>query len=120
MLEATKVHCQPTLVEVKDSLRLFNGISRRWWSNSLQALKSAEDDNDFECGMTGSHALTLERLYAWERKLYDEVKAGEIIRIAFDRKCEQLKHQDAKGRDTNAIDKTRAAVRSLDTQLMVA
>lgn len=26
------------------------------------------------CMMSGSHASTLDRLYAWERKLYDEVK----------------------------------------------
>lgn len=25
---------------------------------------------------SGSHASTLDRLYAWERKLYDEVKVG--------------------------------------------
>ncbi|XP_031385596.1 protein ALTERED PHOSPHATE STARVATION RESPONSE 1-like isoform X2 [Punica granatum] len=29
--------------------------------------------NDF-CMVSGSHASTLDRLYAWERKLYDEVK----------------------------------------------
>jgi len=26
------------------------------------------------CMISGSHASTLDRLYAWERKLYDEVK----------------------------------------------
>lgn len=26
------------------------------------------------CMASGSHASTLDRLYAWERKLYDEVK----------------------------------------------
>jgi len=29
---------------------------------------------DSLCMISGSHASTLDRLYAWERKLYDEVK----------------------------------------------
>ena len=29
----------------------------------------------------GSHSLTLERLYAWEKKLYDEVKV--ILHLGF-------------------------------------
>lgn len=34
------------------------------------------NSNLFEniCMIAGSHASTLDRLYAWERKLYDEVK----------------------------------------------
>lgn len=28
---------------------------------------------------SGSHASTLDRLYAWERKLYDEVKVGSRL-----------------------------------------
>lgn len=42
----------------------------------------ARDDNDDSgsdfieefCMISGSHSSTLDRLYAWERKLYDEVK----------------------------------------------
>lgn len=28
---------------------------------------------------SGSHSLTLERLYAWEKKLYEEVKVSSTI-----------------------------------------
>lgn len=43
---------------------------------------NAKDDSDDQAGnlfdnfcmISGSHASTLDRLYAWERKLYDEVK----------------------------------------------
>lgn len=47
--------------------------------NPLAASKEDMDDSgsDFieEFGMiAGSHSSTLDRLYAWERKLYDEVK----------------------------------------------
>jgi len=31
------------------------------------------------CTNSGDHALTLHRLYAWERKLYDEVKVTGLV-----------------------------------------
>lgn len=52
-------------------------------SSSRNALATASKDDvddsgsDFVeefCMIAGSHSSTLERLYAWERKLYDEVK----------------------------------------------
>ncbi|RHN42951.1 hypothetical protein MtrunA17_Chr8g0382551 [Medicago truncatula] len=79
------------------------------------ASKSREDIDDSGsnfveefCMIAGSHSSTLDRLYAWERKLYDEVKASESIRKVYDRKCHQLRHQFAKDQGTQVIDKTRA------------
>ena len=52
-------------------------------SSSRNPLASAsKDDNDDSgsdfveefCMIAGSHSSTLDRLFAWERKLYDEVK----------------------------------------------
>lgn len=47
--------------------------------NPLNAASKDDDDSgsDFMeefCMIAGSHSSTLDRLYAWERKLYDEVK----------------------------------------------
>ncbi|OWM82203.1 hypothetical protein CDL15_Pgr001777 [Punica granatum] len=72
------------------------------------------------CMISGSHSSTLDRLYAWERKLYDEVKASESIRKVYDRKCDQLRHQFAKGCSSQVIDKTRAVVKDLHSQIIVA
>ncbi|MQM07694.1 hypothetical protein Taro_040536, partial [Colocasia esculenta] len=75
------------------------------------------------CMNSGSHASTLDRLYAWERKLYDEVKvhnASGIIRRKYDMMCRQLRHQDSKGENTYKIDKTRAAVKDLHSRIRVA
>lgn len=33
--------------------------------------------------VSGSHASTLDRLYAWEKKLYDEVKVGSDCNFVF-------------------------------------
>ncbi|KAK7305999.1 hypothetical protein VNO77_43913 [Canavalia gladiata] len=72
------------------------------------------------CMIAGSHSCTLDRLYAWERKLYDEVKASEFIRKEFDRKCDQLRHQFAKDQGTQVIDKTRSVVKDLHSRIIVA
>ncbi|TKY47645.1 serine carboxypeptidase 2 [Spatholobus suberectus] len=87
--------------------------------------KKYMDDNgsgfvEEPCMIAGSHSCTLDRLYAWERKLYDEVKAGEFIGKEFDRKCDQLRHQFAKDQGTQVIDKTRSVVKDLHSRIIVA
>ncbi|CAH8344688.1 unnamed protein product [Eruca vesicaria subsp. sativa] len=88
-----------------------------------------EDDGDEEsgsdfiqefCMISGSHSSSLDRLYAWERKLYDEVKASEMIRKEYDRKCEQLRNQFTKDHSAKAMDKTRAAAKDLHSRIRVA
>lgn len=69
---------------------------------------------------SGSHASTLDRLYAWERKLYDEVKASGIIRRKYDLKCRLLRHQESRGEIQYRIDKTRAAVKDLHSRIRIA
>ncbi|XVF61668.1 hypothetical protein PTKIN_Ptkin08bG0148900 [Pterospermum kingtungense] len=98
-------------------------------SSSRNPLATASKDDaedsgsDFieEFGMiAGSHSSTLDRLYAWERKLYDEVKASESIRKGYDRKCDLLRHQFAKDLSTHVIDKTRAVIKDLHSRIRVA
>lgn len=72
------------------------------------------------CMNSGSHASTLDRLYAWERKLYDEVKASGFIRREYDLKCRLLRLQDSRAESSYKIDKTRAAVKDLHSRIRVA
>lgn len=63
--------------------------------NHLGGLNSDDveelNSNLFEniCMIAGSHASTLDRLYAWERKLYDEVK---VLKASY---TDLTTHQDA-------------------------
>ncbi|KAJ6990881.1 hypothetical protein NC653_019199 [Populus alba x Populus x berolinensis] len=50
------------------------------------ASDSGSDFVEEFCMIAGSHSSTLDRLYAWERKLYDEIKASESIRREYDRR----------------------------------
>ncbi|CAM8972947.1 unnamed protein product [Rhodiola kirilowii] len=89
-------------------------------SSSKAPVGTATYPMDIYCMNSGSHASTLDRLYAWERKLYDEVKASEIVRSAYDAKCELLKHQESKGIPNTKIDKTRSLVKDLYSRIGVA
>ncbi|KAL8201855.1 hypothetical protein R6Q57_011002 [Mikania cordata] len=68
----------------------------------------------------GSHASTLDRLYAWEKKLYDEVKANEMLRKVYDQKRKLLRELESTGESSRRIDKTRATVKDLHWRIGVA
>lgn len=78
--------------------------------------------NIFEsfCMNSGSHASTLDRLYAWERKLFDEVKDSTFIRREYDAKCRLLREQESRGEHKDRVDKTRATVKDLYSRIRVA
>ncbi|XP_020157239.1 uncharacterized protein [Aegilops tauschii subsp. strangulata] len=108
------------------------------WKRSVSSLSSSsksplttsmiQDDvddsnNDFIeqfAMVSGSHSSTLDRLHAWERKLYDEIKASENVRKAYDEKCNLLRHQFTRGLNAELIDKTRAVVKDLHSRVSVA
>ncbi|KAK1269047.1 hypothetical protein QJS04_geneDACA013975 [Acorus gramineus] len=91
------------------------------------SLRSEKDDEDCESNhseelhvISGAHQPTLDRLYIWEKKLYEEVKAGERVRIAYEKKLMQFRNQDAKGEDPSVVDRTRTAMRDLDTRFKIS
>ncbi|KAL4278642.1 hypothetical protein GQ457_03G032490 [Hibiscus cannabinus] len=62
---------------------------------------------------------TLEELYAWEKKLYKEVKDEERLRVIYERKCNKLRMLDNQGAESSKIDATRASIRKLLTKIDV-
>ncbi|KAM7477714.1 hypothetical protein LguiA_025927 [Lonicera macranthoides] len=99
--------------------------SSRFLMNSSSASKdegyeSSSDFSDESCMFSGSHQSTLDKLLAWEKKLYQQVRAGERVRMAYEKKCKQLTNQDVKGDDPFSVDKTRTAIRDLHTQIKVS
>ncbi|XP_028768103.1 nitrate regulatory gene2 protein isoform X2 [Neltuma alba] len=63
---------------------------------------------------------TLQKLYLWEKKLYDEVKAEEKMRVMHDKKCRKLKRMDERGADFHKVDSTQTLVRSLSAKIRMA
>ncbi|XP_042062499.1 protein ALTERED PHOSPHATE STARVATION RESPONSE 1-like [Salvia splendens] len=137
MLECNRVHLQSNIDEIKEnSTKLIQAISWRSASSRSSSCKSlvessskssltwTEFSNDLfdeYGGMTsGSHSLTLGRLYAWEKKLYNEVKNGDSIRKIYEKKCNQLQNQDVRGDEGFTVYKSRAAVKYLYSRILVA
>lgn len=134
MLEASRAQYsstqnEPSAMKMLNPVTLFRSASSRSTSsrflmNSLsskeEGYESSSDFSEESCMFAGSHQSTLDRLHAWEKKLYEEVRAGEKVRIAYEKKCMQLRNQDVKGADPSAMDKTRAAITDLHTQIKVS
>ncbi|KAF8009410.1 hypothetical protein BT93_J0408 [Corymbia citriodora subsp. variegata] len=88
--------------------------------NPKDEIEELSDNFDNFCMISGSHASTLDRLYAWERKLYDEVKASGIIRRKYDLTCKLLTELESKDAPRTRIDKTRAEIKDLHSRIRVA
>ncbi|XVF00782.1 hypothetical protein REPUB_Repub04eG0031100 [Reevesia pubescens] len=63
---------------------------------------------------------TLQKLYLWEKKLYNEVKAEEKMRVAYEKKSRKLKQLDERGAEANKIESTRNVIRGLSTKIRIA
>ncbi|XAR73045.1 hypothetical protein NMG60_11019897 [Bertholletia excelsa] len=78
-------------------------------------------DTDEEVGTRHRNLSSiLHQLYLWEKKLYEEVKVEEKMRVEHERKSRKLKHLDEKGAEAHKVDKTRTLVRSLSTKIRIA
>ncbi|CAD6238430.1 unnamed protein product [Miscanthus lutarioriparius] len=73
-----------------------------------------DTDDRFE-----THAAVLDRMLAWEKKLYDEVKAGELMKIDYQKKVSLLQKQKKRGVKLETLEKTKAAVSYLHTRYIV-
>ncbi|XP_062081558.1 protein ALTERED PHOSPHATE STARVATION RESPONSE 1-like [Humulus lupulus] len=137
MLEANMVQMQSGLEEIKEnstkliqSARHRSIISKPSSCKSLVASSSKSSSSwtefrndlfdDYGGMASGSHSLTLGRLYAWEKKLYEEVKAGDSTRKLYEKKCSRLRNLDVRGDDELTMDKTRATVKDLYARILVA
>ncbi|VAI20789.1 unnamed protein product [Triticum turgidum subsp. durum] len=76
-----------------------------------------EEDKAMGCGNLSS---TLQKLYMWERKLLQEVKAEEEERLKYDRKRQDLQMLDEKGAETEKIIATEKEIRKLSTRISIA
>ncbi|KAM7479499.1 hypothetical protein LguiA_027712 [Lonicera macranthoides] len=98
-----------------------SSTSRSAESSSVEMADPAYQDIDGDVGM-GSKNLssTLKKLYLWEKKLYEEIKIEEKMRVLHERKCRKLKHLDERGAEPHKVDTTRSLVHSLSTKIRIA
>ncbi|KAL8092166.1 uncharacterized protein LOC141689222 [Apium graveolens] len=76
---------------------------------------------DDAAGLSSTNlSSTLQKLLLWEKKLYEEVKIEEKLRVQHERKSRKLKRLSEKGAEAQKIETTRILVRTLSTKTRIA
>ncbi|KAM6602150.1 hypothetical protein CsatA_021759 [Cannabis sativa] len=121
MLEATRLHYHSNFADnrghIDHSARVMRVIT---WNRSFRGQFNVEDGNDeFDTEENETHASILDKLLAWEKKLYDEVKAGEVMKFEYQRKVNSLNKLKKRASNPDAVEKAKAAVSHLHTRYIV-
>ncbi|XP_057464411.1 nitrate regulatory gene2 protein-like [Actinidia eriantha] len=121
MLEANRLHYHSNFADnrghIDHSARVMQVIT---WNRSFRGLPNADDGmDDFDSEEHETHATVLDKMLAWEKKLYDEVKTGEQMKLEYQKKVASLNRQKKHGASTEAIEKTKATVSHLHTRYIV-
>ncbi|XP_072995236.1 uncharacterized protein [Typha latifolia] len=76
-----------------------------------------EEDKAMGCG---NLSLTLQKLLMWEKKLLDEVRAEEKIRIRYEREHNHLQHLIDTGAESGKLEATQTSIKKLSTRIRIA
>ncbi|KAB1218576.1 hypothetical protein CJ030_MR3G026456 [Morella rubra] len=123
MLEATRLHYHSNFADnrghIDHSTRVMRVIT---WNRSFRGFPNDNIDDgkdDFDSEENETHATVLDKLLAWEKKLYDEVKTGELMKFEYQKKVASLTKLKKRGTNSEALEKAKAAVSHLHTRYIV-
>lgn len=121
MLEANRLHYHSNFADnrghIDHSARVMRVIT---WNRSFKGLPDADDrKDDFDSEENETHATVLDKMLAWEKKLYDEVKAGELMKLEYQKKIASLNKLKKRGASTDHLERTKATVSHLHTRYIV-
>ncbi|XP_076955256.1 protein ALTERED PHOSPHATE STARVATION RESPONSE 1-like [Bidens hawaiensis] len=121
MLESTRLHYHSNFADnrghIDHAARVMRVIT---WNKSFKGIPNGENGNDeYDEDKYETHATVLDKLLAWEKKLYEEVKAGELMKLEYQRKVSLLNKLKKRGAATESLEKTKAAVSHLHTHYIV-
>uniref|UniRef100_A0A6N2KMX8 DUF632 domain-containing protein n=1 Tax=Salix viminalis TaxID=40686 RepID=A0A6N2KMX8_SALVM len=121
MLEATRLHYHSNFADnrghIDHSARVMRVIT---WNRSIKGAPDLDDGkDDFDREENETHATVLDKMLAWEKKLFDEVKAGELMKYEYQRKVNSLNKQKKRGTNSESLEKLKAAVSHLHTRYIV-
>ncbi|CAL5331284.1 unnamed protein product [Camellia sinensis] len=124
MLETSRAQLDRSFRQLKKTVYhssgVFSNLSSSWTSKPPLAVKyQFEPGSIDEPGGPKSLCSTLERLLAWEKKLYQEVKAREGVKIEHEKKLSSLQSQEYRGGDEAKLDKTKASIKKLQSLIVV-
>ncbi|XP_056856728.1 nitrate regulatory gene2 protein-like [Raphanus sativus] len=124
MLELGRAQLDKSFGQLKKTVihssSLLSSLSSTWTSKPPLAVKYRLDTTALDQpNSVKSLCSTLDRLLAWEKKLYQEIKAREGVKIEHEKKLSQLQSQEYKGEDEAKLDKTKASITRLQSLIIV-
>ncbi|KAL7099871.1 hypothetical protein ACP275_09G113300 [Erythranthe tilingii] len=122
MLEAARLHYHSNFADKRGNINHSERVMRViTWNRSFRGLSTNVDDgaDDFDSEENETHATVLDKMLAWEKKLYDEVKAGEQMKLEYQKKVASLNKLKKRGSNTEALERMKAAVSHLHTRYIV-
>ncbi|KAL3615526.1 hypothetical protein CASFOL_041187 [Castilleja foliolosa] len=124
MLEAGRAQLDRSFKQLRKTIYhsggMLSNLSSSWTSKPPLTVKYRFEPNSIEqSGGPKSLCSTLERLLAWEKKLYQEIKAREGVKIEHEKKLSVLQSQECRGDDRAKMDKTKASIKRLQSLMLV-
>ncbi|ESQ44047.1 hypothetical protein EUTSA_v10005793mg [Eutrema salsugineum] len=124
MLELGRAQLDRSFSQLKKTVihssSILSNLSSTWTSKPPLAVKYRLDTTALDQpNSLKSLCSTLDRLLAWEKKLYEEIKAREGVKIEHEKKLSQLQSQEYKGEDEAKLDKTKASITRLQSLIIV-
>uniref|UniRef100_A0A1J3ICH3 DUF632 domain-containing protein n=1 Tax=Noccaea caerulescens TaxID=107243 RepID=A0A1J3ICH3_NOCCA len=124
MLELGRAQLDRSFSQLKKTVihssSIFSNLSSTWSSKPPLAVKYRIDTTTLDQpNSMKSLCSTLDRLLAWEKKLYEEIKAREGVKIEHEKKLSQLQSQEYKGDDEAKLDKTKSSITRLQSLIIV-
>ncbi|KAH6831166.1 DNA ligase [Perilla frutescens var. hirtella] len=121
MLEATKLHYHSNFADnrghIDHAARVMQVIT---WNKSFRGVPNGDGMKDnIEADDYETHATVLDKLLAWEKKLYEEIKAGELMKREYQRKVAVLNKLKKRNASAEQLEKAKAAVSHLHTRYIV-
>ncbi|PWA78391.1 hypothetical protein CTI12_AA213820 [Artemisia annua] len=120
MLEATRLHYHSNFADnrghIDHAARVMRVIT---WNRSFKGVPGDNGNDEYDEDKYETHATVLDKLLAWEKKLYEEVKAGELMKLEYQRKVALLNKLKKRSASTESLEKTKAAVSHLHTRYIV-
>ncbi|ESQ39117.1 hypothetical protein EUTSA_v10001315mg [Eutrema salsugineum] len=116
-LDRSFSHLKKTVIH---SSSVLSNLSSTWTSKPPLEVKYRLDTTALDQpGGPKSLSSSLDRLLAWEKKLYEEVKAREGLKIEHEKKLSKLQSQEYKGETESKLDKTKGSITRLQSLIIV-
>ncbi|CAJ2658881.1 unnamed protein product [Trifolium pratense] len=90
------------------------------WDRSFRETPNTDEvQDDFDSEKHQTLATVLDKLLAWERKLYKDVKAAELTKSEYQRKVVTVNKLEKRGTNTETLEKAKAEISHLDSIYIV-